>query len=124
MIISLTRITKGTTCTDLVSDCYFLGGVLHWHGAFKDFITHMYETFFHKISGMSLEDWTLKGHINSFRQILHRKLARTPTYFDIVANEALGYQDITCVEVPLESFRPWSLLDQKTHTVIYFYFYT
>ena len=104
MIISLTRIAKGTTCTNLVSDCYFLVSVLRWHGAFKDFITHMYETFFHKISGMSLKDWTSKGHIDSFRQILHRKLTRTPTAVDIAACEALGYQHITCVEVPLESF--------------------
>ena len=58
MIISLTRITKGTTYTNLASDCYFGGSVVHWHGDFKDFITNMYETFFHKISGMSLEDGT------------------------------------------------------------------
>jgi hypothetical protein len=120
MLISLTRIAKGTTYTKLASNCYFGGSVVRWHGAFKDFITHMYETFFHKISGMSLEDWTLKGHIDSFRQILHSKLARTPTYVDIAAHEALGYQHITCVEVTLESFQPRSLLDQKTHTVIYF----
>jgi hypothetical protein len=56
LIVCLTRIATGDPWTRLIPS-HFGGNARRWSIAFRWFINHIYITFYHKISGRSIEGW-------------------------------------------------------------------
>ena len=69
-IVSLTKIATGVPWVGLIRH-WFGGNPDHWCYAFAWFIDHLFVTFFHKISGGSMNQWM--GNIHDFRKTIHEK---------------------------------------------------
>jgi hypothetical protein len=73
LIVCLAKIATGIPWTRLIPD-NFGGDVRRWSWGFRWFINHLFVTFYHKISGRSIEIWL--DHIYEFKQAILDHLAQ------------------------------------------------
>ncbi len=72
-IICLFHMVKGTTFIDM-SQQYFGGNPRYMSWMHAAMIDHLYNTFYHKISGGSLEQW-IPSHLDQCRRLIHAKVS-------------------------------------------------
>jgi hypothetical protein len=75
LLVCLTCIATGDAFYDFIP-AKFGGSTPKWSIAFKWFIDHVFITFYHKITGNSMLQWT--GHIDSFQSVIAKKVAEVP----------------------------------------------
>ena len=75
LIICLARIATGDPWCRLIPG-NFGGGISRWSSGFEWFINYLFETFYHKISGKSMNMWV--DDMDEFRTVIHRKVTDIP----------------------------------------------
>jgi hypothetical protein len=105
LVISLTKIATGLSFLAMVN--IFGGNPREYSSIFNWFIDYMFTTFYHKISGRSLEYWI--PHIEYFQSIIHNRLSQPPSAAELAADPTLQF--IQVLEVALELFRVWAFID-------------
>jgi hypothetical protein len=107
LIVCLTRIATGDAFYDFIP-AKFGGSAAKWSYAFKWFIDHVFLTFYHKITGNSMLQWS--GYIDSFRTLIANKVAEVPVSIQRVVNgvqTTLTYR----VNCDVETFRVFGFID-------------
>jgi hypothetical protein len=90
LIVCLTRIATGDAFYDFIPS-KFGGAAPKWSDAFKWFIEHVFHTFYHKITGNSMLQWT--DHINFFRSVIANKVAEVPVSVRRIVNRVVTSDD-------------------------------
>ena len=110
MLLYLTDLRKGDPYTRLARYTYG-GDPREFTYMTRAFTNHLYETFYHKISGNSMEYWI--PYINEFRRAIWRRLVSgnvtTTEYDEFEAEERETTRHY--VDVPFENFRIFGFLD-------------
>jgi hypothetical protein len=103
LLVCLTRIATGNNFYDFIP-CKFGGSAAKWSIAFKWFIDHLFLTFYHKITGNSMLQWT--GHIIFFRSVIANKVAEVPVSIRRIVNgiETTLTYSVTCDIATFRSF--------------------
>jgi hypothetical protein len=108
-IIFLYHMNKGVPFTDMAR--YPFGGDPRRFSEMKELmIDHLYMTFYHKISGRSLDQW-IPAHLNTCRRLIYDALSTG-------AIEEIDYENGEVIDTRLirhhfdfDSFRPFGFLD-------------
>ena len=108
-IICLFHLRKGHTFIDM-SQQYFGGDPRYFSMMNEAMINHIYETFYHKISGASLNQW-LPRHLEQCRRLIHTKLANGVVQEDHYVNGELVDSDWVYAEFDYRFFRPFAFMD-------------
>jgi hypothetical protein len=108
LLVSLTRIDTGEAFYDFIPSKFGGGPAAKWSKAFKWFIDHTFNTFYHKITGNSMLQWT--GHVDFFRTVITNKVAEVPVSVRRIVNgvETTLTYAVTC---DIETFRIFGFID-------------
>ena len=80
-----------------------------WHNLFGIFIKHLYTTFYHKITGNSLSQWTAPATVENFRRMIWSKLKVSPCQVEKWLNGDINHLDI--IDIAFELFRSFGFID-------------
>ncbi len=111
LIISLARLATGDPWTRLIPG-NFGGNVRRWSAAFRWFIEHIFITFYHKISGSSIEMWI--ADIFNFKQAILDRLAQPahPIEIEYFEEEGIDFdREEFVIHCPLDAWRVFGFLD-------------
>ena len=103
LIISLARIAIGDPWYIIIPNS-FGGGLSRGSEGFEWFINCLYETFYHKISGNSMNDWM--DDMDEFRTVIHRKVTDLPCELETWAytGEIDAELGLHLIDIPLDEF--------------------
>jgi hypothetical protein len=107
LIICLSRLATGDPWTRLIPS-HFGGDPRRWSVAFCWFIDHLFVSFYHKISGQSIEGWI--DQIYEFKKSILGRLAKPAHPFEVEFNNELA-QPQYIIECPIDSWRVFGFLD-------------
>ena len=107
LIVCLTRFATGDPWTRLIPS-HFGGEVRRWSFAFRWFVDHLFITFFHKISGRSIEGWI--GHMDVFKRSILGRLAKPAHPFEVEFDNQLAHPQYI-IECPIDSWRVFGFID-------------
>jgi hypothetical protein len=108
-IICLFHMCKGHTFIDM-SQAYFGGDPRYMSMMNEAMINHLYETFFHKISGNSLAQW-LPSHLDQCRELIHTKLANGVVEENHYVHGQVVDSDWVHTYFDFNLFRPFGFVD-------------
>jgi hypothetical protein len=86
----------------------FGGEVRSWSFPFHWFADHLFVTFFHKISGWSIEGWI--GHMDVFNRLILGCLAKPAHPFEVEFDNQLAHPQYI-IECPIDSWRVFGFID-------------
>jgi hypothetical protein len=90
LVVCLSKIATGLSWTQLCKDT-FGGEPRRWSLGFKWFINHLFVTFYHKISGRSIELWL--GDMDNFKHAILDRLAQPAYPFEVEYFEDIGHPE-------------------------------
>jgi hypothetical protein len=110
LIVCLAKVATGDTWTRLIPG-YFGGDVRRWSKGFRWFVDHLFTTFYHKISGESIELWL--GQIEVFKQAILNHLTQPahPIERDLFVEEGHPERAQYIIQCPIESWRVYGFID-------------
>ena len=80
-----------------------------WHGLLAFFIDNIYSTFYHKITGNSLQMWTDSDTVDNFREVIWRKTRVSPCSVQKWLNGDINELDI--LYIAFEVFKTFGFID-------------
>ena len=109
MIVSLTYLALGEPWYRLIPN-YFGGDPREWGSFFKLFINHLYQKFYHRISGDSLRWFMRRQHL--YRRSLWEQITNVERMTEVfnVEQDSVTITS-TRLAYPFENHRIWGLLD-------------
>ena len=108
----MTQLITGQSFDNLVTD-KFGGGPSMLFVGMDLIVDDLFITFFHKISGNSLQFWT--NHVDYFRPLFHMRLNSPRTQLDKWFKKAEnGIYCPNLIKTPFLLFRPWYLIDNNS----------
>jgi hypothetical protein len=105
LVVALTRIATGLSFLAMVN--IFGGNPREYSTIFHWFVEYIFTTFYHKISGRSLEMWL--GQIDAFRDLIRTRMSKPPTPEEVAIDPTLEFVQI--LEIAIEFFRIFGFLD-------------
>jgi hypothetical protein len=110
LLVCLAKNATGIPWTRLIPD-NFGGDVRQWSWGFRWFINHLFVTFYHKISGRSIEIWL--DHIDEFKQAILDRLAQPAHPIEREFFDDIGHPERAqfIVQCPLDFWRVYGFLD-------------
>ena len=108
-LICLFHMVKGTTWIDM-SQQYFGGNPRYFSWMHDAMIDHLYNTFYHKISGGSLEQW-IPQYVDQCRQLIHAKLTNGVIQEEHYVNGQLVNSEWIRLNFDIRRFRVVGFLD-------------
>ena len=109
-LIFLYHLERGIPFTTMAGERAFGGDPRDMSKMFAAMVDHLYETFYHKISGTSLEQW-LPHRLRDCRRLIHNRLVDTLVEERHFVNGELVDRTWVAHNFDFESFRPFGVYD-------------
>uniref|UniRef100_A0A7S2PXA2 DDE Tnp4 domain-containing protein n=1 Tax=Skeletonema marinoi TaxID=267567 RepID=A0A7S2PXA2_9STRA len=108
-IIFMYHMIKGSPFTEM--SLIFGGDPRKMSPMFEAMVNHMYETFYHKISGTSMNQW-IPQHLDLCRELMYNALSRGAIEETVYDNDGNPVDvDLLLHHFDFDSFRPFGVMD-------------
>lgn len=107
-LIFMTHTRKGTCHVDLTDT--FGGDPRRYTYMVRAMVTHLYKTFYHKVSGNSMEQWCSHEQVEEFRHAMWEEIVHGEVRDDVQPDGTILEVDVEEI-LPFDEFRPFCFID-------------